>query len=202
VNVQCRTGGPNITWRALEAHNEDLFQGKEVSGLWFGPPCLPCSLPKATVLAHEKTDLDLMSLSKEFKTMFVLDLMENTYYNQTTRDTPLLDGQPDQIERLFDPVNDKESVLYFTQDGGRYAGISAMNSAGQCFTVLEGRGEYSDETTGLAFSPEGFHIYFAFQDEGVLFDVTRIDGLPFHAQTLDIKYHNVLARRLNGWRST
>lgn len=142
----------------------------------------------------------LYFVSKEFRTMFVLDLVKNTYSNQTTRDAPLLDGQPDQIERLFDPVDDKKSDLYFTQDGGRYAGISAMNSAGQCFTVLESH-EYSDETTGLAFSPDGYHLYFAFQDEGLLFDVTRVDGLPFHEQTLDIKYHNVLARRLKGWRT-
>ena len=94
----------------------------------------------------------LFFVSKEFKTMFVLDLVTNTYSNHTTRDAPLLEGQPDQIERLFDPLDNTTSNLYFTQDGGRYAGISAVNSKGQCFTVLESH-VYSDETTGLAFSP-------------------------------------------------
>ena len=94
----------------------------------------------------------LFFVSKEFKTMFVLDLVANTYTNHTTRDAPILEGQPDQIERLFDPMDNKTSNLYFTQDGGRYAGISAINSKGQFFTVLESH-VYSDETTGLAFSP-------------------------------------------------
>ena len=89
--------------------------------------------------------------------MFVLDMLNNTYTNQTTEDAPLLHGQPDQLERLFDPVDDKKSDLYFTQDGGRYGGISAINSEGQCFTVLESH-EYSDETTGLAFSPGKYKV--------------------------------------------
>jgi len=127
--------------------------------------------------------------------MFILDLSASTYTNQTTNDAPLLNGQPDQIER----VNENESVLYWTQDGGRLAGISAMNAAGQSFTVLESSA-YSDETTGLSFSPDGNHMYFAYQDEGVLFDVTRTDGLPFHSQVLDIKYHNIIARRMKGRR--
>ena len=99
----------------------------------------------------------LFFISKSFETMFVLDMLNNTYTNQTTEDAPLLHGQPDQLERLFDPVDDKKSDLYFTQDGGRYGGISAINSEGQCFTVLESH-EYSDETTGLAFSPGKYKV--------------------------------------------
>ena len=100
----------------------------------------------------------LFFVSKHYRTMFVLDLLGNTYTNQTTNDAPLLYGQPDQIERLFDPADSDESVLYFTQDGGRRAGIDAVNSENQCFTVLESE-EYSDETTGLAFSPDGMHMF-------------------------------------------
>jgi len=132
--------------------------------------------------------------------MFILDLSKDTYLNQSTTDAPLLHGQPDQIERLFDAVNEDKSTLYFTQDGGRYAGISAMNAAGQSFTIAESH-VYSDETTGLSFSPDAYHLYLAYQDDGLLFDVTRVDGLPFHMQTLDIKYHNQLARRQKGRRS-
>ena len=40
-----------------------------------------------------------------------------------------------------------------------------------------------------AFSPDGMHMYFAFQDSNVLFDVFRADGLPFNARKLDVKYH-------------
>lgn len=142
----------------------------------------------------------LFFVSKKYRTMFVLDLKGNTYTNQTTNDAPMLNGQPDQIERLFNPTNDEESTLYFTQDGGKRAGVTAMNQAGQCFTVLESD-KYTDETTGLAFSPDGIHMYISYQDDGLLFDITRVDRLPFHMQTLDIKYHNIIARRKKGRRS-
>ena len=100
----------------------------------------------------------LFFVCKFYRTMFVLDLLGNTYTNQTTEDAPLMHGQPDQIERLFNPSDSDESVLYFTQDGGRRAGIDAVNSENQCFTILESE-EYSDETTGLAFSPDGMHMF-------------------------------------------
>jgi hypothetical protein len=32
-------------------------------------------------------------------------------------------------------------------------------------------------------------MYIAYQDQGVLLDITRMDGHPFHATTLAIKYH-------------
>jgi len=70
------------------------------------------------------------------------------------------------------------------------AGVHGRNIAGQYLTVLESH-ELSDETTGLAFSPNGMHMYVAYQDNGLLFDITRTDGLPFHAKTLNVKYHNV-----------
>ena len=39
------------------------------------------------------------------------------------------------------------------------------------------------ETTGIAFSPNGMHMYFAYQQDGYVFDVTRTDGLSFFAST-------------------
>lgn len=48
---------------------------------------------------------------------------------------------------------------------------------------------FEDETTGLAFSPDARHLYVAYQTNGILFDVTRTDGLPFNAKTLNVKYH-------------
>lgn len=35
------------------------------------------------------------------------------------------------------------------------------------------------ETTGIAFSPKGMHMYFAYQGSGLLFEVKRVDGLSF-----------------------
>ena len=39
------------------------------------------------------------------------------------------------------------------------------------------------EITGIAFSPDGKYMYFAFQKEGLLFEATRTDGLSFHSKT-------------------
>ena len=43
------------------------------------------------------------------------------------------------------------------------------------------------ETTGISFSPDGKHMYFAFQEDGMLFDLTRDDGLSFHGKTVKLK---------------
>jgi len=32
-------------------------------------------------------------------------------------------------------------------------------------------------------------MYVSYQDNGILLDVSRIDGLPFHAKSLNVKYH-------------
>ena len=34
------------------------------------------------------------------------------------------------------------------------------------------------------------HMYVAFQDSGVLFDITRTDGYPFQGLSLEVNYHN------------
>lgn len=133
-------------------------------------------------------DDHLYFVSKAFRTIFILDLEAGTYVNETTRNG-LFNGQPDQIERVdeFRPTSDRE-LVYFTEDGGRLAGVHARNAEGQFLTILESS-EYSDETTGLSFSPDGKHMYVAYQENGLLFDVTREDGLTFHGETLDIKFH-------------
>jgi sugar lactone lactonase YvrE len=41
----------------------------------------------------------------------------------------------------------------------------------------------------LSFSPDGQHLYVAYQHNGLLFDIWREDGLPFQAQALNVKYH-------------
>lgn len=41
-------------------------------------------------------------------------------------------------------------------------------------------------------------MYIAYQETGILYDVTREDGLAFDAKSLDIKYHrSISSRRLN-----
>ena len=131
----------------------------------------------------------LFFVSKRLKTLFVLNLDGTTYTSHTTR-RGLFNGQPDQLQRILGPSGEtlSEDLLYFTEDGGKYAGIHARNRDGDFFTILESE-IYSNETTGLAFSPNGLHMYIAYQDEGVLFEITRDDGLPFHAKSLAIKFH-------------
>lgn len=150
------------------------------------------SAGKASAKAHfpntEGIDFyenSLYVITKKLKLMYILNLDDDTYTVQSTRHG-LFAGQPDQIVRLTD--ND-DSLFYFTEDGGTDAGVHARNRLGQFFTILESS-QYSDETTGLSFSPNGKHLYIAYQDDGLLFDVTRIDGLPFSGNTLNVKYHN------------
>ena len=127
----------------------------------------------------------LFFVSKETKTLFILNLDNGSYTSHTTRQG-VFDGQPDQVYRIIGADDD---LLYFTEDGGTYAGIHGRDSLGRFYTILESYEYDDDETTGLAFSPDGMHMYVAYQDHGLLFDITRQDGLPFFAKTLNIKYH-------------
>jgi hypothetical protein len=125
-------------------------------------------------------------VSKKLKQLFILDLDAGRYTNVTTQQG-LFDGQPDQVILINDDEDD--GILYFTEEGGKLQGVHGRNSKGQFFTVLEGR--YSDETTGLAFSPNGMFMYFAFQKTGLLLEVRREDGMPFRGRSLNINFHNL-----------
>ena len=132
----------------------------------------------------------LYFVSKELRMLFILNLDDFTYTSQSTR-SGLFWGQPDQVNQFFSASgNAAADLMYFTEDGGKYAGIHARNHEGKYFTILESH-VYADETTGLSFSPNGKHMYIAYQDNGLLFDITRRDGLPFFARTLNVKYHHV-----------
>jgi hypothetical protein len=128
---------------------------------------------------------ELFFVSKSTRRLFILNLDDGTYRQYTTKHG-VFDGQPDQLRTL---VGGESDLLYFTEDGGKLAGVHARNSKGQFFTILESS-QYEDETTGLSFSPDAKHLYIAYQDNGLLFDITRADGLPFNAKTLNVKYHN------------
>ncbi|CAB9529152.1 osmC-like protein [Seminavis robusta] len=130
---------------------------------------------------------------KEIKTMFQLDLDAFVYTRRST-ESGAFSGEPDQLRRIITTGEEGEQdtnnnhFLFFTEDGGDAAGIHGRDETGLFFTVLEST-EYSDETTGLAFTPDYTHLYIAYQNDGILFDITRIDGQPFHAKSLNIKYH-------------
>jgi len=84
-------------------------------------------------------------------------------------------------------------LLYFCEDSGSENGIHARDANGWFYTILESDNN-SRETTGLAFSPDGTHMYFSFQLQGIIFDVWRDDGLPFYGKTLDVHYHEQQSR--------
>ena len=73
-------------------------------------------------------------------------------------------------------------------EGGKDAGVHARDMNGRFYTIFESP-VYTDETTGLAFSPDGKYMYIAYQDNGKLFTIWRKDGFAFHNTHLDIKYH-------------
>ena len=127
--------------------------------------------------------------------MFELDLDAGTYRRSST-DSGVFDGGPDQIARILvdkeeDNNNrDSDDYLFLTEDNGNNPGLFGRNRQGKYFTLLQGNGYNDDETTGLAFSPDGRHMYFAFQKDGSVFDITRQDKRPFHGTTLNVKYHH------------
>ena len=97
----------------------------------------------------------LYFVSKAQSELFILNLDSNTYEVESTV-SGVFDGSPDQLVRL---VGDGE-LLYYTEEGGKEAGIHARDSEGRYFTILESP-VYQEETTGLAFSPDHRHLYVA-----------------------------------------
>ena len=133
---------------------------------------------------------ELFFVCKNIKQLFVLDLDRGTYYNRTTV-SGLFDGKPDQVKRI---VGNSQDILYFTEEQVEISGVHARDSNGRFYSILEGTG-IRGETSGLAFSPDAKHMYIAFQTAGKLFDVWRVDGLPFNAKRLDVKYHTAIEKR-------
>eukprot|EP00980_Cylindrotheca_fusiformis_P005677 scaffold1184_cov132-Cylindrotheca_fusiformis.AAC.98 len=132
---------------------------------------------------------DLYFVCKEKKHLFILDLNRKTYTRQSTK-SGLFDGAPDQVERILEG---KSEMLYFTEEGGKDAGVHARDHNGRFFTILESP-VYNDETTGLSFSPDGRFMYIAYQVNGLLFCIWRRDGASFHERQLDVKSHNLESR--------
>eukprot|EP00977_Amphora_coffeiformis_P016670 scaffold5220_cov188-Amphora_coffeaeformis.AAC.2 len=139
-------------------------------------------------------DGQLYFVSKVYQEMYTLDLDARTYTVEST-DRGLFNGGPDQIKRILNhddngttlPSN-YDDLLFFTEDGGIRAGIHARNAAGAYLTILESD-VYENETTGLSFSPDGKAMYIAYQNDGLLFEIRREDGLPFYGNSLNVAYH-------------
>lgn len=119
---------------------------------------------------------ELFFITKVKKRMYILDLDAMTYRSVSTR-AGQFSGQPDQVESYSG-----STFLIFTEDGSNSAGIHARRG-NRFYTMLEST-FFSNETTGIALSPDKKHLYFAYQDSGVLFDLTRNDGRAFDAETL------------------
>jgi hypothetical protein len=129
---------------------------------------------------------ELFFITKVKKLLYILDLDGGTYRRVSTR-SGRFGGQPDQIEIVTGSnsgsSNSNNTLMLFTEDGGGPAGIHGRTGTSAYYTVLESS-SYTAETTGLALSPDKKHLYFAYQKNGTLFDVTRNDGLAFDGATL------------------
>jgi hypothetical protein len=132
----------------------------------------------------------LYMTAKAPRVLMILDLVNETYERISTT-SGAFNGQPDAIKRALGPGSD-DSILYFCEETGDSsdAGVHGRDVDGNFFSVLTSE-ELQGETGGLAFSPDNKHMYIAYQDEGLLFDIVRDDGYPFGGVTLDIKYHQM-----------
>ena len=136
----------------------------------------------------------LVFVSKKQKETFVLNLDDGNFTSSGT-ERGIFDGEPDQVNYMLKRRsgarrrNGGSPLLVFTEEGGRRNGVHARNEEGNYLTLVEARDKDMDETTGLTFSPDLKHMYFAFQDDGYVFDVWRDDGLEFDGDVLDIKWH-------------
>lgn len=127
----------------------------------------------------------LWFVCKNNQGLYELDLDAGVYLRHSTAHG-LFDGTPDQIQRIL--KDGQKDMMFFTEEGGVDSGVHGRDENGIFFTLLESP-KYSDETTGLAFSPDAVHMYVAYQRTGLLFDVTRRDKLPFSVASMNLKVH-------------
>lgn len=149
----------------------------------------------------------LYFVSKRMMMLYVLDVESRTYRTLSTAGgLPVGEflHSPDQIVR-----NNGGDFLYFTEDGGDTAGVYAIDASSPSpprryaiFEASDGRYKH-DETTGLAFSPDGRRMYAAFQDCGCegsetgvdatcgcLLEFVRDDGRSFDGKARGLKFHS------------
>lgn len=126
--------------------------------------------------------------AKKRRLLYIVNLQTMEYdYEHTTSTTSDASGfEPDQIKSI--PGDDK---LYFCHEGGPSPGLHVRHGPGPYTTILYIDKIYTlsdnnetEETTSIAFSPDAKHLYVAFQEIGVLYDVTRDDLKSFKDETL------------------
>ena len=122
-------------------------------------------------------------VSKVAKTLITMDLAAGTFTISSTV-SGAFNLQPDQLGRIIG----EHDMLYFCEDGGSNCDIHGRDGTGQYFTIIRGDG-FSGETTGLSFSPDNMHMYFAMQGASNVYDIWRDDGLPFNGEVAYTKYH-------------
>lgn len=179
-------GAGKLEYLVLKPNNNYLKPGgtfKWVDSIDEGRNSAGAYFPNSEGIDVNIATNELGFISKKSHSLFILQLHHGTYRVYSTK-YGRFDGQPDQIRTMPD------GVMYLTEDGGTIAGVHARNRNGQFFTLLEGP-DYQNESTGVSFSPNGLHMYMAFQKDGILFDVSRTDGLTFKDKTLDVNYANL-----------
>lgn len=111
--------------------------------------------------------------------LYSLDL-DAGEYKRTSTNTSLLEGEPNEIRFV---TGTDRTLLYITEAGGQRAGVHARTDSGLVYTIFEGF--YEPLTAGFALSPDGRHMYTSYELEGLVFDITRDDGLSFFDPPLD-----------------
>lgn len=120
----------------------------------------------------------LMFLSKVEKKIISLDLDRGYYTIKSTRQENLKGGgtfkdEPDQLLRI-------SGKILFTEDGGSSPGLYVYSdNVWKTLAETNASRFAADETTGIAVSPSREFIFFCFQENGVLYQLSRVDGNPF-----------------------
>jgi hypothetical protein len=127
------------------------------------------------IIHHNGT---LMFVSKVEKKFIFLDLDKGYYAVKNTRQENLREGgnfgdEPDQLLSV-------SGKILFTEDGGSSPGLYVyIDNLWKTLVEAGSRRFAGDETTRIAFSPDRKFLLFCFRENGNLYQLSRVDGLPF-----------------------
>jgi hypothetical protein len=162
----------------------ELNEGRDSASKYF---------PLSEGISHK--DGILYFVVKKMKLLFICNLDTGEFRTESTDDPGLLTGdgsfseQPDYVSQ-----GAGSDLLYFTEDGGIPGLYARRTSTGKYSAILEAEHDKykTDEITGLSWSPDWTRLYVCIQDIGILFEITRDDGMPFEHddQQLRLNYHS------------